>query len=267
MDQATCHWCGNTPVTAEHLFPEWLDSLVVDGGTVVLHKTDGRGGSKSYESGRIATKRVTRRNVCATCNGGWISRLDTQAKDALFPTLADPSLTWNPTPAQQIAVAEWALCKVITAVEGEGQPEPLTADERKTWATSPLGCPITHYRMIACRLDCHAHFALDMQSATTTKVSEDAYLLFSYRLGSIGLVGMTRRATDRPDLWDAAPTLPAELLYAPFIMPPRQGTVTLAPDRPVSNDTLRDFLRPLMPPGADKDLQFGACSDDCPRRS
>jgi hypothetical protein len=76
-----CIWCGTTPVTQEHVWPDWLrDVLPGDGpGHYVLARD-----ASEFASPRTWSQpafNATVGVVCADCNNGWMSETETRARD------------------------------------------------------------------------------------------------------------------------------------------------------------------------------------------
>src|SRR4051812_25295706 len=106
----TCIFCGETPVTREHLWPDWLRRLVdvpvpfrhhleqeVDGVEV----RDERFEAIPYDQ--------TVRVVCAGCNNGWMSRAESDAKPILEPLLEFRGRQLHRR--EQRILASWALLR------------------------------------------------------------------------------------------------------------------------------------------------------------
>lgn len=109
----TCAFCGAAgPLTKEHVFGDWLSRLGLD-PEPVLH----RAGSlnrlgKDLGTGPMFTRTV--RNVCSTCNNGWMSTLEQTAQNALAPLiLGEPR---DIDADQQGALALWAQKTVMVAM-------------------------------------------------------------------------------------------------------------------------------------------------------
>lgn len=81
----TCSFCGAAaPLTGEHVLPAWLGRIGLPNDPVT--HTVGRLNRSPDERGMSAPFVRKVRDVCAACNGGWISALDAAAKTAF----ADP---------------------------------------------------------------------------------------------------------------------------------------------------------------------------------
>lgn len=93
-----CIFCGNAPVTLEHVWPQWLLRRYRVTGLV---RTGPRPVAFSKRSMEIAA-----RCVCKPCNNGWMSELENRARPWLEP-MVDGAPTVLDS-AAQFAVAAWA---------------------------------------------------------------------------------------------------------------------------------------------------------------
>jgi hypothetical protein len=92
-----CWFCNrDVPLTAEHVFPRWVQPFLLDETEAVGTHTrlTIRAGEETVEErthrGLPAT--TTSRCVCAGCNNGWMSRLEAEAKPLLLKVLrGEPS--------------------------------------------------------------------------------------------------------------------------------------------------------------------------------
>lgn len=85
MGGRTCIFCGNRPVTREHIFAQWIQRLAgIEGskrGSVTFH-TPGKAREKFFEAPPLGR---TVKVVCAGCNNGWMSQLESAASRVLAP--------------------------------------------------------------------------------------------------------------------------------------------------------------------------------------
>ena len=97
----TCAFCGfSGKLTGEHVFGDWLARIGLD-----LEPVQFDGGPLNRLGRDLGVDRPFRRtvrNVCGTCNNGWMSRPEDVAKRVLTPLIlgergaiepADPSLS------------------------------------------------------------------------------------------------------------------------------------------------------------------------------
>jgi hypothetical protein len=82
--QKRCVFCGGTPATKGHIWPEWFDRFLPDKashhqvsvGEILTFKTkaDGPTPRMITRQGHAGSRKP--RNTCTMCNGGWMSRLE-----------------------------------------------------------------------------------------------------------------------------------------------------------------------------------------------
>lgn len=108
---AICIFCLNDrTLTFEHLFPVWLDRLLPGDRTVEIQASNEAGLSNSYKR---KTLRAGARVVCADCNNGWMSELESGCKDSLMKIfVADVSVLDE----QDLRnIARWSIKTAIIA--------------------------------------------------------------------------------------------------------------------------------------------------------
>ncbi len=99
-----CVFCGGERLTREHVWPQWIVAAIrqhVGPGPIRV----ARPGDTPYD---VPELDVAVRMVCATCNNGWMSSLETGVRPALEPMILGrlPVLL---TPAMQALLARWAF--------------------------------------------------------------------------------------------------------------------------------------------------------------
>lgn len=111
--QRRCAFCGAAgPLTKEHVFGDWLSRLGLDPGPVQhLAGALNRLG-KDLGTGPMFARTV--RNVCSTCNNGWMSALERTAQRALGPLILGEQGTIAAD--EQGALALWAQKTVMVAM-------------------------------------------------------------------------------------------------------------------------------------------------------
>src|SRR6185437_16541610 len=99
-----CIFCGAPRVTREHAWPKWIRSgapKAKDAANLLRGETVA---PLRYRG--VPFERVLRR-VCGECNGGWMARLEEQAKPALSPLVSGTPRTLER--AEQQILARWAI--------------------------------------------------------------------------------------------------------------------------------------------------------------
>jgi hypothetical protein len=109
----TCVFCGAAgPLTKEHVFGGWLSRLALVSDTV-LHRS-GPLNSLGKELGTGPMFGRTVRNVCFSCNSGWMSDLEQVAQRVFGPLiLGEPGVI---APEDHGALAQWAQKTALVAM-------------------------------------------------------------------------------------------------------------------------------------------------------
>lgn len=111
-----CIFCDAEGMTHEHVWPEWLEVYVPKtlsshtSLTGMLFKDNSTQSSIKSWSGDPRSRRVP--VVCARCNGGWMSQVQTAVKNRLIPLL-DGKVAFL-RPYDQKILAAWATMCVMT---------------------------------------------------------------------------------------------------------------------------------------------------------
>src|SRR4051812_47707066 len=104
-----CAFCRtDTTLTREHVFPAWLNAYLPTDRPYWILEHDRFVGERTFEVRRPARGLdFTVRAVCAQCNGGWMSRLEGEARPILEPLMTSREL--RPLMKdEQLAVGRWA---------------------------------------------------------------------------------------------------------------------------------------------------------------
>lgn len=124
-----CIFCGTTPLTKEHLWPNWLRRQVGSKDRLDW-RIEGDINGESARDHRFSKLPFDQqvRAVCAPCNGGWMSKIEAATKPLLLPLLERQGCRLNR--AQQTQVATWALLKAIMFDELHPQERVVLAAHR-----------------------------------------------------------------------------------------------------------------------------------------
>lgn len=106
MVSRPCIFCGTTPVTKEHLWPQWL-RFYLGGRTKHLYRHGMVGGGEDSVHEWLAPAATKERALmCKSCNGDWGAALEARSKDVLLPMiLGHPKRL---SQRSQATVALWA---------------------------------------------------------------------------------------------------------------------------------------------------------------
>lgn len=155
-----CVFCGKGGLSKEHLWPQWLTRMIGDDATkhTRTSQTSRRLGAGVQEHAPIrtvdkhgGTGAISLRVVCRGCNGGWMSRLQVEAKPFVAPMVAGrPFLLC--TDAQRL-VSLWAMMTTVVAESlDRNEFSAVGADDRQHlygFAEDPSIHPPGHWQVWA----------------------------------------------------------------------------------------------------------------------
>jgi hypothetical protein len=102
-----CFFCGGGPLTEEHVLPHWLrEHWNAPGPSTYLIGRGDAGGDSRHTFERIAGTQTVR-DICRTCNNGWLSSLEGTAKDILLPMVDGRRVRLDEQ--EQKIVAAWGV--------------------------------------------------------------------------------------------------------------------------------------------------------------
>lgn len=130
-----CVFCGKGNLSKEHVWPVWMHEYLPEDSSQ-KHKSQLSsfeivGGKKQFEKFDVAhrgpLKHLKLRRVCRDCNGGWMSEIETNAKENLVSLMLSERMVF--TEEQIRSVAGWLALKTIL-FEYMWKAEPVaTAEE------------------------------------------------------------------------------------------------------------------------------------------
>ncbi len=101
-----CVFCNGTPVTKEHIFPQWLNRYFPPSEIQTFEQA--RYGPRAYHISRQSIGLdFCVRKVCSKCNNGWMSALETTSIPVLDPLISNLDLKFLSLHNQR-QVALWA---------------------------------------------------------------------------------------------------------------------------------------------------------------
>jgi hypothetical protein len=138
--QRVCIFCCADADSREHIFPSWLnDLIVVDGADAhqFLVLSGELAQQRSYRARTVASQ--TARVVCTACNNGWMSSLEQSAKPVIGPMIVNSKT--NLGSGQQLLIARWAIKTAMVAESAQYGENSFTQDEREV-IRAGIGIPI-----------------------------------------------------------------------------------------------------------------------------
>lgn len=100
-----CVFCGSTGLTKEHVFPNWM-SKMLDSRLTATTTIEKKGQADKIYTGAILQHQA--KVVCANCNNGWMSNLETAVKPILSKMLFDLNHSTTLGKDEQKLLAFWA---------------------------------------------------------------------------------------------------------------------------------------------------------------
>jgi len=124
-----CIFCGGTPVTKEHLWPQWVTGTLKRGPRrlrrpVTIQMTTGSGPSHEWSCGDDIN--VTAKRVCRQCNSGWMANLEESALPLLQKMMMGRIVSLD-THGQTV-VARWLALRALVF---RYFAQPITEPERE----------------------------------------------------------------------------------------------------------------------------------------
>jgi hypothetical protein len=112
----TCIFCGRTPLTKEHVVGDWAGRFADAGQRSIVHLSDREGETRETREWNARAYDRQARIVCAACNNGWMSDLETRASALLVPDELDGRTLGHD---EQTLLATWGMktALVLNAAE------------------------------------------------------------------------------------------------------------------------------------------------------
>lgn len=104
----TCVFCGGSPTTREHIWPDWARPILADEGALDHHRLVQQDDhpDETFDWKQPAYT-MTTKVVCARCNNEWMSALENRAKPLVEPMLFGRGRALHQE--GQRTLAAWAL--------------------------------------------------------------------------------------------------------------------------------------------------------------
>lgn len=117
-----CAFCGAKPTTREHILPKWLQKYFPD--KVVEHSRSSGGAPVNvWDAGAFS---ATSRTACASCNNGWMSRLESHAEPLISAMALGQRISLDPF--LQPVVAAWAYKTVLVFETSQATDTPRLSE-------------------------------------------------------------------------------------------------------------------------------------------
>jgi hypothetical protein len=129
-----CIFCGSdasVDPSVEHVNPLWLLEHLGTTAQDQMFQGVVNAATNELTSSRVhATRRFVEGRVCAACNGGWMSSLESAAQPILVPLIENRRAVWQLTPDEAFTISKWAaktsyVLSYVTPGNGPVEPEHL----------------------------------------------------------------------------------------------------------------------------------------------
>lgn len=114
----TCIFCGRTPLTKEHVVGDWAGRFADAEQRSIVHLSDREGEAREIREWNARAYDRQARIVCAACNNGWMSDLETRASALLVPDELDGRTLGHD---EQTLLATWAIKTVLVLNAAESR--------------------------------------------------------------------------------------------------------------------------------------------------
>jgi hypothetical protein len=238
-----CVFCGGTPVSREHLWPDWLRREAA-----IRERFDYR---IEQEADGLETRDVkfstppfnqVVRAVCVPCNGGWMSSIESHAKPILQDLIYARGRMLDP--GEQRSLATWAFLKACVFDELHPQERVVPAEHRRRFVTyrqpPATGVAIWLGTYEALEVGHYAYQGLKLGREGLPEPEEPNIYVVTITIGAL-IVQVAGSLL--PDLRVDDVPFPPELHLAK-IWPPRD-TVAFAQDHVMTHETLVGFTKML----------------------
>jgi hypothetical protein len=233
-----CVFCGDGPVTAEHLWPDWLRRRedIRENRThteVLWHRTD-EPVRRDYDDHPFKRKA---RVVCRDCNNTWMSDLEQRAERLLDGMLAGRGRALHQT--GQRTLAAWALKSAIMFDQGS-PPEARVIPSEHYEALYRTGEPPIGVHVWVGAYDESQTAVVDVVGAEVTAMGQEdppernVYV----RTFTIGSVAFQVFGTTNPVLYELDYTWPEPNVHRIW---PYRGSITWVPQPALTDLALGQF--------------------------
>jgi hypothetical protein len=246
---AGCTWCGGSPLTREHVLPQWLARVLADAFPAedgydvasICTTVEGQGPPRTYTA---PTPELVVKAVCKSCNTGWMSSLESEVRPFLEPMVRGESVQLDE--GRQLALAHWAAKVAVLLEHYEDGITVLGARDLEQIVGGHA--PISFHIRLALRTEDHpspfrlyltSHFAAPVGTTKDQADTRREANSFSATLGlgrvAVSVIGGT--AVDNPDRWRSDGEFPL------MIWPPTPGHISWPPQWPVlpTREALQQF--------------------------
>ncbi|MEN9646169.1 MAG: hypothetical protein RL238_2838 [Actinomycetota bacterium] len=263
--QRACLWCGRTPLTREHLVPQWLLSVLME----VSPNHDGYDTGWEYlsiagdDTSRVfeqAEPGVVVRAVCEPCNTGWMAQLEGDCQAVLGPLVRGERTTLSVS--DQLTLARW-IAKTAALMSRFKPGSFVLSDDDLSHIMNEGTAPLGFHTRLAFRDDAvrtptnfyvASFYAVAASGDVISDPGEPNGFAVTLGLGHFAACVYGGEAFNRPERWREGGDSPL------MVWPPTREGIQWPPSYPVlaDSDALRAFHEgifvgvqsPFRPPNA-----------------
>ncbi len=142
----TCIFCSNKASTGEDAWPKWLMKRFPASNTSYM---DAERGGRKLGSWTMAKPKLLIKWLCAECNNGWMSRIESKTKPVLAPLLDDRLSAIDSS--NQSMLASWAVkTSMVLECLNPNRSRFYTDDERQMMCAKQTVPPRTSVWIAKC---------------------------------------------------------------------------------------------------------------------
>jgi hypothetical protein len=145
-----CIFCARGNLSKEHVWPAWAAEHLPDAvardetlqtvvGSDAQTQTDSRPGSLKHKKLRV---------VCASCNSGWMSVIENDAKCVVMPMMLGQCLLLDES-AQRL-LARWIVLKIMVVDQSPPEAAVISPEERKAFMEQGAMPERLHIELASC---------------------------------------------------------------------------------------------------------------------
>lgn len=150
--QRLCIFCGGTGMSKQHIVPDWLKNVLpresedqhtqeITSVLIMPNSAANVDVTPIVKNGHQWSRKA--RNVCSSCNSGWMSQIETNAKDLLTNLMLGKHITL--TSNDQKALINWITLTTIMAEYTDLKHQAITTSERELFYNTKE--PLPHWRI------------------------------------------------------------------------------------------------------------------------
>jgi hypothetical protein len=126
----TCVFCGGSPLTREHVWPDWIRRLIYGKGKRGPRSEQLREGSRPGEERKVwhmPALSLQAKIVCEECNQGWMSELEVQTSPVLTPMILGNRVRLDA--AAQRLLARWITKTAMVFLRATPRPSAIPPNQ------------------------------------------------------------------------------------------------------------------------------------------